>query len=344
MPQTLTLEVSGCHAAQFGARARKVFEGRGGSIGRSEDCDWVLGASGVSRVHAVVRLLDGHFAIEDRSTNGMLLNGLPLVKGEPARLGDGDCLTVDTFEIKVRLSGLADAPLPASAADAGHAISGADDDPGDTTGSQTASPWRNDGGSSPQTITPAPAPTVSPAFGLPAEVEQIFRLVVDGVMGALRAHTEVRHGFRPPGPRMQRSEDNPLRFAPTPDDALARILAPPAPGVLSGAAAFEDAFDDIRCHQAAMLAGMRAAFEQMLAGFSPERFEQDGEGGGKRAGFIDFSGRSKPWERYREHWEAINRDPDERFRRLFGEAFAKAYEDQLSRQKPAPRMQQAGQR
>ena len=30
MSQMLTLEVSGRHAAQFGARARKVFEGRGG--------------------------------------------------------------------------------------------------------------------------------------------------------------------------------------------------------------------------------------------------------------------------------------------------------------------------
>ncbi|WP_293372462.1 FHA domain-containing protein, partial [Nevskia sp.] len=104
MPQSLILQVSGRHAAQFGARARKVFEGRGGSIGRSEDCDWVLAASGVSRVHAMIRLLNGLYFIEDRSTNGMLLNGGPLGKGEPAMLGDGDRLTVDSFEIEVRLA------------------------------------------------------------------------------------------------------------------------------------------------------------------------------------------------------------------------------------------------
>jgi len=77
---TLLLAVTGTHAAQFGSRSQKAFEGRDGSIGRSEDCDWVLSSSGVSRVHAMIRCLNGIYFIEDRSTNGMLLNGVPLVK------------------------------------------------------------------------------------------------------------------------------------------------------------------------------------------------------------------------------------------------------------------------
>jgi len=113
MPQTLILEVAGRHAAQFGSRARKSFEGKGGSIGRSEDCDWVLSASGVSRVHAMIRLLNGMYFIEDRSTNGMLLNGAPLVKGDPSALRDGDRILIDSFEVECRLAdAMESAPMP----------------------------------------------------------------------------------------------------------------------------------------------------------------------------------------------------------------------------------------
>ena len=44
----------------------------------------------------MIRLLNGLYFIEDRSTNGMLLNGAPLVKGEPSMLGDGDRLGIVT--------------------------------------------------------------------------------------------------------------------------------------------------------------------------------------------------------------------------------------------------------
>ena len=86
-----------------GSRLQAEFHGCGGSIGRSVDCDWVLSAPGISRTHAVVRHLNGLYFIEDRSSNGMLLNGAPLVRGEPAALGDGDRLKLDSVEVEVFL-------------------------------------------------------------------------------------------------------------------------------------------------------------------------------------------------------------------------------------------------
>ena len=109
MSPSLILAVAGHQAAQFGSHSSRTFAAVGGSIGRSEDCDWVLGASGVSRVHAMVRYLNGMYFIEDRSTNGMLLNGTPLIKGDPSALTDGDRLLIDTFEVEVRLQDAATA-------------------------------------------------------------------------------------------------------------------------------------------------------------------------------------------------------------------------------------------
>ena len=153
MSQSLILAVAGHQAAQFGSRSSGTFAGVGGSIGRSEDCDWVLGASGVSRVHAMVRYLNGIYFIEDRSTNGMLLNGAPLVKGEPSALTDGDRLLIDTFEVEVHLGDAgATIPPPDLLAPPTSAAIGADIDPLDF------------GLSSPMaSLPPQPSPNTIPA-------------------------------------------------------------------------------------------------------------------------------------------------------------------------------------
>ncbi|MBD8871355.1 type VI secretion system-associated FHA domain protein TagH [Rhodanobacter sp. DHB23] len=443
--QTLTLAVLGQQAAQFGSRSQRSFPGSGGSIGRSEDCDWVLGAPGVSRIHAMVRCLNGVYFIEDRSTNGMLLNGAPMPKGEPSALKEGDRLQIDTFEISVQLQapaapapapapaappvaaamsgdplldfGLSDLLAPASAPvaaagpslipDAAGVISG-DLDPLsflDAPYAPAAAPaapqsepipsWNHTAGmadhfrppitdvqrqaqmlpedwdltmgdlesvpepaagSAPPVAAPAAPPVAPPiapppaapfaapaavpvaATGLPPELEQILHIVADGVMDVLRARAEIKNTFRLPVTIIQRSENNPLKFAPTPDEAVQRILAPTGPAFLSGGAAFQDAFEDIRCHQMAMLAGVRAAFESLLVHFNPDRFEHEADGGAKRAA---FGGKGRYWDRYREHFEELMGNPDECFRRLFGDEFARAYEEQLARLKSALRAGQA---
>ena len=148
-------------------------------------------------------------------------------------------------------------------------------------------------------------------------------------MDVLRARAELKNGFRLPATLIQRRENNPLKFAPTGSEALARVLAAPNDAFLSGKAAITDAMDDIRLHQVALLAGVRAAFDDLIAQFDPLRFE-DGEARRPRFGFGTAKG---PWERYRAHFDGLAADPEERFRRLFGDEFARAYEDQLARAK-----------
>ena len=124
-----------------------------------------------------------------------------------------------------------------------------------------------------------------------------------------------------------------------PDEALQKIMAPSNGAFMSGTAAFEDAFDDIRCHQMAMLAGVRAAFESLLAALQSRPLRA---GSGWRLEAFGFRRQGQVLgEVSREHFEGLSRDPDECFRRLFGDEFARAYEEQLSRLKSARRMQQS---
>ncbi|PEH43613.1 type VI secretion system-associated FHA domain protein TagH [Burkholderia gladioli] len=171
----------------------------------------------------------------------------------------------------------------------------------------------------------------SPAEPASAELTAMFEIAVDAMMDVLRARAELKNSFRLPATLIQRSENNPLKFAPTAREAVRRLLAPPDNGFLAGSAALADAADDIRNHQMAMLAGVRSAFESLLAQFDPARIEQESEGGGRR---LSLGGnRPRHWERYKEQFEALTRNPDECFRRLFGDEFARAYEEQLARLK-----------
>ncbi|WP_244132625.1 type VI secretion system-associated FHA domain protein TagH [Burkholderia gladioli] len=178
---------------------------------------------------------------------------------------------------------------------------------------------------------PARSPAASPAEPASAELTAMFEIAVDAMMDVLRARAELKNSFRLPATLIQRSENNPLKFAPTAREAVRRLLAPPDSGFLAGSAALADAADDIRNHQMAMLAGVRSAFESLLAQFDPARIEQESEGGGRR---LSLGGnRPRHWERYKEQFEALTRNPDECFRRLFGDEFARAYEEQLARLK-----------
>jgi type VI secretion system FHA domain protein len=179
----------------------------------------------------------------------------------------------------------------------------------------------------PALTSPAAAPAAVVEPPSTASEREMFRVVIDGMMEVLRARAELKNSFRLPVTIIQRAQNNPLKFAATADEAIGRLLAPPNSAFLSGTAALDDALEDIRHHQMAMLAGVRAAFDGLLAQFDPEHFESDNTSGRRAL----FAGRNRPWDRYREHFEGLMKNPDECFRRLFGEEFARAYEEQLAR-------------
>jgi type VI secretion system FHA domain protein len=131
------------------------------------------------------------------------------------------------------------------------------------------------------------------------------------------------------------ADNNPLKFSVDVNDALHNLLVKRNQAYLSPVESFEDAFQDLRHHQIAMLAGMRVAFEFMLAEFDPDRLEEQF---GRRIEKSALMGKSvrqlrswRYWEMYRDKQVEMARDPEASFRKLFGEAFAKAYEEQLER-------------
>jgi type VI secretion system FHA domain protein len=163
-------------------------------------------------------------------------------------------------------------------------------------------------------------PEVAREFG------QILRVVVSGVMDVMRSRQQIKDEFRMQGTRVRRIDNNPLKFSANVEDALHNLLMKRNRAYMSPVEAFEDAFADLRHHQIAMLAGMRTAFESMLAEFDPDRLQQEFD---RQLAKGLVPAKLRYWDSYRERQQQAVKDPEATFRRLFGDEFARAYEDQL---------------
>ena len=132
----------------------------------------------------------------------------------------------------------------------------------------------------------------------------------------------------------KRADNNPLKFSADVDDALYNLFVKQQNTTYLGPVdAFEDAFDDMRNHQIAMLVGVRVAFEAMLSEFHPDHLQEQFDRQVKKGALVSMPARLRYWELYREWIHDMVRDADTSFRELFGEEFARAYEEQLRRLK-----------
>ena len=160
---------------------------------------------------------------------------------------------------------------------------------------------------------------------------RILRVVIAGVMDMLRARQQTKSALGLDPTIFQRAENNPLKFSADVEDALHNLLVKRSAAFLGPVDAFEDAFDDVRQHQLAMLHGIRAAFTAMLAQFDPDRLQQDFDRQLKKGALVSVPAKLRYWDLYRETFQEMVKDPETAFRQLFGDEFAAAYEEQLNR-------------
>jgi len=115
---TLRLRIVSDQRRSLADRSSAIFSVEGGTIGRSADNDWVLPDPSryVSAHHARVLFRDGHFYLQDVSTNGVYLNDdmEPLAKRGSSgyRLANGDVLRMGEYHI---VAALEQGPVPEQA-------------------------------------------------------------------------------------------------------------------------------------------------------------------------------------------------------------------------------------
>lgn len=163
-----------------------------------------------------------------------------------------------------------------------------------------------------------------------AALGQILGVTTQGLIDVLTARSAVKHQFRVAMTTMRPVENNALKSSANAREALLYLLVNHNPAYLNAVDSFVQGFEDIKAHQMALMAGMRAAFDSMLERFNPEELERRFEKR-KSKSMLRLSSSAQFWDMYKDLYDDMTQDADANFQRLFGEEFARAYEEQMQR-------------
>lgn len=195
---------------------------------------------------------------------------------------------------------------------------------------------------------PAPAPANVPAGGDSGLISAFAReaglpenffagrdpLEVGAIVGAtMRSMTEELQQLlqaRVQAKRMARSsehtviearENNPLKFSPTPEDALRIMFGPPTSTYLGAQAAVAQAFGDLKRHQVQTYSAMQQAVAKMMRDLDPAEVERNAPQTGGVAALVK-SRKIELWDAYvKQHAEKSGKSAEDiiqKFMNLFG--------------------------
>lgn len=159
----------------------------------------------------------------------------------------------------------------------------------------------------------------------------LLREATAGTMEILRARALTKKESRIEMTMIAANSNNPLKFFPNPDSALTQMLTGELAAYLAPVPAMRGAFNDLKAHELAVIAGMRAALAAVLHRFDPAVIESRLDQPGIMGRMMASQRKARLWDRLVALYGDIAREADEDLQRLFGEKFSQAYEEQVER-------------
>jgi FHA domain-containing protein len=160
-------------------------------------------------------------------------------------------------------------------------------------------------------------------------IGQLLRECTQGTLDLLVARAMTKRQLRADVTIIATRENNPLKFSPTAEIALAHLLVPQEHGFMAPRLAVEEAYTDLRAHLFGFMAGMRAALAGVLARCQPEKLEQSLEQGMVDS-LLSMNRKAKLWDVFTELHREMSREAEDEFHELFGREFLRAYEAQIT--------------
>lgn len=169
--------------------------------------------------------------------------------------------------------------------------------------------------------------------GLMERVGQMLRASTEGTLQLLLTRQEFKREVRAEVTMIASQANNPLKFSPTVEVALAHLLGPGVRGFMPPEAAMKDAYNDLRSHQFGVMVGMRAALAHVIARFAPDELEKKIAARSALDSLFAANRKAKLWDQFVALYGGIATEAEDDFHSLFGKAFLQAYEEQMERLK-----------
>lgn len=159
---------------------------------------------------------------------------------------------------------------------------------------------------------------------LASELGTVLRVLVENLMQLLNARQQAKRlAHSSQHTMVQATDNNPLKFSPSPPDALRIMFGPPHAGYLDAKRAIDQGFADLKAHQIKTYAAMQHALAMVMGDLDPKKIAEQNEGKGGVG--LRHLRKAKLWDAYEARWDAkVGRkggEPIEAFMRYFAEFY-----------------------
>lgn len=161
----------------------------------------------------------------------------------------------------------------------------------------------------------------------------LFRRLVAGLVVMVEARARAKSQMGADQTAFEFDGNNPIKFARSPEEAVASLVNPPQRGFMPAERAVEDAFFDLQSHQIATLKAMQGALKATLDRFSPTAIKGRAEAKGLLQRILPGGRDAALWAAYEREFGGVAQGSDEAFMEVFAREFRKAYDEQARQAK-----------
>lgn len=159
---------------------------------------------------------------------------------------------------------------------------------------------------------------------------EAFRVAIEGSIDLLAARSEIKQEFRAGVTIIASSANNPLKFLPNADGVIMQMVGQHFPGFMKPLPAIKEAFGDLRVHQLALMAGIRAAYSEALMRFDPLKMEEAAPKAGLFGNLYDGARKAALWDEYKKNFSQLKNSAEDDLTAFSGQTFVQAYEQAAS--------------
>ena len=163
------------------------------------------------------------------------------------------------------------------------------------------------------------------------QLGELMSEATHGLVDLLAARANAKRQVRADMTVIVTHDNNPLKFSPNVETAIAQLLVPKGKGFMPPLRAVADSYEDLRTHQQGFMDGMRSALAVVLARFDPKALEERMSEHSMVGSLLPTTRKAKLWDQFGNLYGDITKEAESDFHTLFGQEFLKAYQAKANR-------------